>query len=215
MASPSNNRTVRQVRPGSHTASNTWVSANAQEHGRYARIEINGQRLFPRSEVMPRTWVEWLGHRVEMMMEEGKVARRALDIREQEELVKRAGILPAGPCKVGLSDHRGAVLAMPTIWCKQPEVAGRATAGWPCQQELKWEGDERAKNDFGRFFPLPREPGNQTVAWHHLRVIQPHHFDRVRPVPTAEDIAWAANVDQEPRWDLVLSSTWDAIEEEL
>ncbi len=99
----------------------------------------------------------------------------------------------------------------------------RKVAEWPCRAEQKWEGDGRAKTECTRFPPLPREPGNGTVAWHKRRALVPYEFDRVRMVPSREDVerrarsgmlGAAAEMELESevarRW--VLGSLWEAIE---
>lgn len=54
-------------------------------------------------------------------------------------------------------------------------------ADWPCKQELKFEGDDRVATDIkhGRFMPVPRKRGNETVAWQHLMYLEQHQFDAV------------------------------------
>lgn len=88
------------------------------------------------------------------------------------------------------NDGRSAVLAEPTIW--QREIAdvlpGREVASWPNTAEYKWEGDDRARSGVGRYLPLPRASGNDTVAWHQRPMLEPLPFDAVRKVPTMEEV---------------------------
>ena len=87
-------------------------------------------------------------------------------------------------------DGRSAVLARPTIWRKSltPTVPNRHVAAWPNSTECKWEGDDRARSGVGRYLPLPRAGGNDTVAWHQRPMLEPLPFDAVRKVPTMEDV---------------------------
>ncbi|KAI9791820.1 MAG: hypothetical protein M1816_003365 [Peltula sp. TS41687] len=228
MAAPTTNdtdtNTPRWVRPtappGSHTSTKTWVSTNAQEVERYTRLETHLRRGFPLSDAVPRDLHSWIEHRLAMMRAHIDETKRRVKLQEtQRRSISSGTMVLIGPCRVPPvhhgNDNRGAVLAMPTIWCPQPAGSSRATAAaWPGLQEYKWEGDDRARSHFGRFLPLPRERGNDTVAWHQLRVVQGHEFDRVRCVPTEEDIAWQEMVDEEPREDLVLKKLWRAIEKQ-
>ena len=87
-------------------------------------------------------------------------------------------------------DGRSTVLARPTIWRKSltPTVPNRHVAAWPNSTECKWEGDDRARSGVGRYLPLPRAGGNDTVAWHQRPMLEPLPFDAVRKVPTMEDV---------------------------
>jgi len=94
----------------------------------------------------------------------------------------------------------GYVLCKPTIFCPtwfmpdptEPDPAKqKPQADWPCAAEMKWEGEDRARTNFGRQLPLPRMPAsanNGTVAWHMKNAIKSHKFDYFPRVPTGEDI---------------------------
>lgn len=73
-------------------------------------------------------------------------------------------------------------------------------AGWPCAQELKYEGDDRVATDVkhGRFLPVPRRPGNDTVNWQQLSFLEQHPFDLVfcggnRKKHSEEEVFWSAH----------------------
>lgn len=111
-------------------------------------------------------------------------------------------------------DGCGAVLGRPTIWCPSAYQEGRRNAvPWPSLQELEWEGGSRARSGFGRFLPLLRLRGNGTVAWYRLPRLVELAFDQVRPVRTAEDLAWSSAESDHDAGRLVGSNLWDAIEE--
>ncbi len=111
-------------------------------------------------------------------------------------------------------DGCGAVLGRPTIWCPSAYQQGqRNFIPWPSPQELEWEGDSRARSGFGRFLPLLRLRGNNTVAWYRLPRLVEHEFDQVLPVPTAEDLAWSSAGSDHMAGCLVDSDIWDAIDE--
>jgi len=84
------------------------------------------------------------------------------------------------------------ILCMPTIWQKDPEqnkyfvypsnaFTTSSVALFPSVQELKFEGTDRiASTDIHRrFFPVPRNPCNQTVNWSVKPFLKPHKFDAI------------------------------------
>ena len=79
---------------------------------------------------------------------------------------------------------RSAVGAEETFWSiwMKPTKA-RPRADWPCQAEMKEEGDERNTSGFGRFPALPRVSGNETVNYKHKRVVPATRLDTVWPPP--------------------------------
>ena len=68
-----------------------------------------------------------------------------------------------------------------SLWMKPTKA--RPRAGWPCQAEMKEEGDERNTSGFGRFPALPRVSGNETVNYKHKRVVRTSPLDTVWPPP--------------------------------
>ena len=201
---------MRYIDTTSHTFSLTWTSPEEKERERYSSVRTQLRLVSPRSKFVPWTWPEWLTHRIAVVDVKKQQAENMI---EQMIQARRDGVVTIGPSRLtAFTDARGGVLSMPTIWCVEHEQEGRSTAPWPSLQELKWEGDDRAKTTFHRFPPLPREPGNETVAWHHLRILQMYEFDQVRSVPKAEDFAWANAIKDDKPEHLLLSSLWDAID---
>lgn len=199
----------RRAAPIRDVPAYVWASPEEQEYERYVKARDGLKRLAPLSEVVPSTWGEWLAQRVAVL--EAKMREARASIRFRRVLVSSNSAVPE-PSRLSFSDSLGGVLAMPTVWSTGPQEGGRRTAGWPGQQELKWDGDDRAKSNYHRFPPVPRELGNGTVAWHHMRALPTHEFDRVWPVPTAEDIAWTRVVNEDMPESLVLSELWEAID---
>lgn len=68
-----------------------------------------------------------------------------------------------------------------SLWMKPTKA--RPRADWPCQAEMKEEGDERNTSGFGRFPALPRVTENSTVNYKHQRVLIPTGLDEVWPPP--------------------------------
>lgn len=69
-----------------------------------------------------------------------------------------------------MTGNTSRVLGMKTIWCHDWQNGKDEIAPWPSMQEMKWEGDDRAKTNCGRFLPLPREQGAQGILWSQLHV---------------------------------------------
>ncbi|OCL13500.1 hypothetical protein AOQ84DRAFT_414748 [Glonium stellatum] len=170
----------------SHTYSLSWASPETKESEKF-QVCINAmRRMFPRSEVAQMDMPAWLEHRQVIVQARGRQLGRIVAIKEDQR--KRGSPAIITPLKgKSFEDNRSTVLCQKTIWCSKWDLKADK-APWPSLTELKWEGDDRAKTSVGRFLPLPREPGNATVAWHHLRMIEAFELDDVRKIPTLEDI---------------------------
>ena len=72
-----------------------------------------------------------------------------------------------------------------SLWMKPTK--NRPRADWPCQAEMKEEGDERNTSGFGRFPALPRVNGNETVNYKHKSIIAATRLDTVWPPPTSQE----------------------------
>ncbi len=85
-------------------------------------------------------------------------------------------------------DNRSLVLALPTIWCKNPEACDRALADWPEDDKAYWEGDRRVGNPGGtgvRLLPLPRIPGS--AKWKNRCPVEVFTLDQVQRDPQVEN----------------------------
>lgn len=169
----------------------TWVSPVIAEYERWQVVKNNlkSMELIPRSPFVPRTFSEWLTHRQEMKEINIKGLKRKIKDREaiaalgqDQEHVKKAF---AG--KDFKKDGNSGVLALKTVWTPwNNSKLDRPQAPWPCQQEMREEGDERNTSGFGRFPALPRAAANETVNYKHRAVIPATPLDSVWPVPPAE-----------------------------
>ncbi|KAF2005088.1 hypothetical protein P154DRAFT_352793 [Amniculicola lignicola CBS 123094] len=113
-------------------------------------------------------------------------------------------------------DDTSYVLSSKTIWCVNWKNGKEEIADWPSIAELKWEGDDRAKTNVGRFLPLPRERGAPGMPWNQLEVVKQHGLDRVWLPPTEEDIiAPVDEIPEELKNTFVLPEIWDAIEDSV
>ena len=72
-----------------------------------------------------------------------------------------------------------------SIWMKPTKY--RPRANWPCQAEMKEEGDERNTSGFGRFPALPRVHGNETVNYKHRSIMPASRLDTVWPPPNPQE----------------------------
>ena len=195
----------------SHTYSLSWASPETKESEKY-QVCINAtRRMFPRSEVAQMDMPAWLEHRQAIIQARGRQLGRIVAIKEEQ---LKLGLPPiATPLKgKSLMDNRSTVLCQKTIWCSKWNLK-IDKAPWPTLTELKWEGDDRAKTNVGRFLPLPREPGNATVAWHHLRTLPAFEFDEVWKIPTLEDILLPVDeIDEDKVPQLLNVEILDAID---
>lgn len=147
--------------------------------------------FIPRSPFVPTNLSEWLAHRVAFAEDMRREEMQKLASREAaHESVLGSGRVRIGPAFGGkrFRDNRSPVLAMGSIWSPwyQP-TAAHPQALWPSLEEMKEEGDERNTSGFGRFPPLPRVPGNETVVWKQKNMITQFPFDKVWELPTLEE----------------------------
>lgn len=171
-------------------------------------------RLFPQSPFVPWEMSDWLVHRQEMVQAQGRQLQRALERKETQKKLEKSGLNPLMKPFQGheFKGNYSAVLCQQTIFCPNWHLK-KERAPWPSIQELKWEGDDRASTKVGRFLPLPRQPDNPTVAWHHLRVLKQFYFDQVRLVPTMEDIFLPVDeIDEDVVPDLLIKELADALD---
>ncbi|KAI9804683.1 MAG: hypothetical protein M1833_006758 [Piccolia ochrophora] len=203
---------VDQAELDMHSFTLTWISAEEKEFQRFKGVSSRLIRMAPDSFVIPRTFSEWLAHRVAVL----EANKRALlrKISNRQAMIGIPKVMPIFGGKI-FSGDRGTVLSQQTIWTPCATASQSKGAAWPSMQEMKWEGDDRAKTGVRRFPPIPREPGNETVAWHQLRAQKANDLDQVRKVPTREDIEDATSVDESLPFHLVGSDIWDAIEESV
>ncbi|KAI9832449.1 MAG: hypothetical protein M1826_001773 [Phylliscum demangeonii] len=193
-----------------HTSTLVWTSPFQQEYESYQRHMTFLQTLAPQSSAVPQTFEEWLAHRIEYL--DGEIERllKLIDLKIEALYARTPAI---GPCRLAhIRDGRSAILAEPSIWSTDPAAGGWPGTPWPTAMELKFEGDDRANSSYARFLPLPRAPTNQTVVWHRSPLTLFHPLDRVRLLPTREDIEWAAVANDDMSSDLALSDLWAAID---
>ena len=168
----------------SYTKSKVWVSAREAAQEEWAKIRDNLCRMrFDRSPFAPHNFIEYVefrATRAEELAEELKI----LAERRQEEQAKagqHAWIIPFEGKT--FHDNLSPVLAVQSIWCPWfVNTDEYPAAPWPVYEEFKEEGDERHTSGFGRFLPVPRKPGNETVVWKQKKFIEPFELDRVNPV---------------------------------
>ncbi|KAI9706376.1 MAG: hypothetical protein M1836_003381 [Candelina mexicana] len=192
----------------SHTFSVTWASEEEREHEKFVAIRNAMSRIVPRSDIVPWKYPDWLVHRVAMLQMRRNIIDRKLTLA-----VAMAGTVKIRSAFGGrkLSLRRGSVLSLSTIWCPWSDGVDRADAPWPGLQEMKWEGDDRARTGVSRFPPMPREPGNETVVWHQLKAIVAWEFDQVRQLPRLGESEVALPEDEIPQ--VIGNELWGAIED--
>lgn len=187
---------------GGHTSSRVWVSDRARQEEQYEVAQIGVRRNFRRydKDIMQpiKDFGSWLEHQsamnnVKLEAEKRKIADMEQRAAVREKQVKSQhgdpAILPFFANKHPKPGH-GAVLDMPTIWCRDWKTVDRRVAPWPTLSEMKWEGDDRARTGVKRFLPLPREPTNGAVPWNHLPVVHQQPLDQVWKIPTELDIIY-------------------------
>lgn len=161
-----------------YTASKTWISHEAREQESWVKIRDNLARIAPLSPFTPKTFLEWIDHRLDNNAEE--MERTLAKIAK-----KKDNKVPTVPvCQIlggrKFNDHLSLVLARGSIWRPREEPApGRRLAVWPTYEEFKHEGDDRFKSGYSRFPPLPRDPGNETVNWKQRKPLSQFPFDQI------------------------------------
>lgn len=176
----------------SYTSSKTWVAPKMVEQEKFdvARNNLEKMEFIPRSPFVPKTMDEWLAHRI-AFAEDAKQEelKRLSDKQAASGPTSTGGKVRVVPPFVGkrFRDNRGTVLALQSTWAPWYEPTEKhPQAPWPSPEEMKEEGDERNTSGFGRFPPLPRVPGNETVVWKQKNMIVPHPFDGVWRLPKIE-----------------------------
>jgi len=174
----------------SYTASKTWVSDEAKEYDLFAKIRDNMPYIAPSSPFTPRTWAEWISHRLRMKEEAHREAVRRLEIKEAQKKMQTKEAIHSPLWGKEIQDYLSCVLSRESIWIPSTDSRpGRPQAPWPTYDELKHEGYHRNKSGYSRFPPLPRVPGNPTVNWKQRSPLAQFPFDEVgRPTLTGEEL---------------------------
>ncbi|MCJ1400863.1 hypothetical protein MMC11_004072 [Xylographa trunciseda] len=171
----------------SHTNSRVWVSPLEKIQDRWLVIKDNLSRVrFDRSPFVPQDRPGYFEHLASQAEDLAKKEKKRLEQFEAERGGHHSWIIPFSG--KSFSDNRSAVLAVPSIWSmwyQAPQT--RPEAPWPTHDEFREEGDERHTSGFGRFLPLPRVPGNETVVWKQKAFLEPYELDHVNPVLWRED----------------------------
>ncbi|OJD14506.1 hypothetical protein AJ78_05156 [Emergomyces pasteurianus Ep9510] len=169
----------------SHTASQTWLSNKTKEFEAWGRVRDMMEYVAPKSPFTPKSFEEWIAHRLAWMEEErGRLVSQAITRR-----VMGSGRSEQNPVSLVLGgkelpDGLALILARETIWIPHKgDPSVRNSAPWPSYEELKHEGDDRSKSGYSRFPPLPRRCSNATVNWKQRVPVKQCLFDEVgRPV---------------------------------
>lgn len=154
-----------------HSHSRTWTSQNTSEKHRFKRINNLLYHFVPNSPFVPHTHSEWVRHQASMKdMEVQKmhqdIERKRVERRSANVTKATTPFICVEDQRHRFEDNRSTVLAMPSVWAPYFKATPeRPDAPWPNLDELRYEGDDRAKTNVGRFLPLPRRPGNETVTW--------------------------------------------------
>ena len=167
--------------------SHAWKSTSFSVKAQWKRLEPNIRRMrLDRSPAMPRDLEEFVKHVAEYAKDKAEYMAQKIENAELDlEIAERTGRKPVllfDAKRIG--NGRCGVLGLTTIWSDgwTPEP-GRPAVRWPDAQEFKEEGDERFTSSFGRYFPLLRYPGNETVNWKQRPRLREYPLDEVMPVP--------------------------------
>ncbi|WEW60836.1 hypothetical protein PRK78_006324 [Emydomyces testavorans] len=180
----------------SHTTSKTWVSPEAKEFETWAKVRDAISRISPRSPFAPKTFADWLAHRVAVKEDQLRNVASKIATVKKREGYEEVSLLPIFRGKQ-IEDQLALVLARETIWRPSLEPRpGRRIAPWPSYEEYKHEGDDRNKSGYSRFPPLPRDPGNETVNWKQRKPLDQYVFDEVGRRTTADEEEKAPAVDE-------------------
>lgn len=206
-----------------HRTSQAWVSSEAQAQQQleeeFLIVRNSMRRLFAHSEVAKWKLADYLAHRQEMIdLRNKKLGSRAqtrkalqspsyLTISPETQDLLRAWGLSKG--NFDQQGNCGRVLGEKTIWCTDWKNGKEEVAPWPTLAEMKWEGDDRAKTNVGRFLPLPRELGPASLAWNQLPVVEQYPMDQINKIPTMEDIYLPVDQEIEEEMEYLWSKKLD------
>ncbi|KAF2741752.1 hypothetical protein M011DRAFT_413908 [Sporormia fimetaria CBS 119925] len=210
---------------GGFRSSRSWVSPEQRNAQEFTIVRNCMRRLFKNSEVSQWKHDDYLKHRQAMVESDKARLARKLKAREEDLKWRNISAEATGAYAYGLGSlvhgclhtvgNRSLVLGEQTIWCLDWTNGKDEIAPWPTGAEMKWEGDDRAKTNVGRFLPLPRErtPG---CAWADWLMIKQYPLDEVARVPTLEDIYLPVDeIDDEVKYDLITKDLEDAMNDIL
>jgi hypothetical protein len=171
---------------GAFRHSKTWVSADSKAMQDFVIVRNAMRRLFKHSEVSKWRYSDYIAHREAMVASEKARLGRLLKAKEEEQQRQLANPTESYTRSLGQSVTEGLNLYgnvslvlgektiwcvdwQKTIWCVDWQNGKDGIAPWPSFAEMRWEGDDRAKTNVGRFLPLPREMGAPGITWSQLR----------------------------------------------
>lgn len=172
----------------SHTASKGWFSEQSREYEAFSRARCNYGHIAPLSPVLPRTWSEWIKHRIFVEEETQSQGLRRLAIKK---LMKRIQISEAEYeppfADKTFEDHLSSVLARESIWLPSyTSPPDREQARWPTHEGMKLEVKYWGYSRYRRSLPLPRVPHTISENWTYCIPIEPFEFDAVGCFDTKE-----------------------------
>ncbi|ORY18744.1 hypothetical protein BCR34DRAFT_473116 [Clohesyomyces aquaticus] len=191
--------------------SSTFATGETQTYQEFLVIRNAMRRLFKQSDVAQMKFQEYLAHKAAVAEANKKQSEIKLKAKaeEQDWVIPPVDIAPS---EKGPQQNRGPVLDVPTIWCPNWRDGKDEIAPWPTLAEMKWEGDDRAKTGVGRYLPIPREIGAPSIHWNQLAAVEIYPLDRVREVPTMEDVYLPVDeIDDSLKYDLITPDLEEAI----
>lgn len=203
--------------------SRTWISPDQKHMQDFVVIRNAMRRLFKNSDIAKWKYSDYVAHREAMVASQKalldrkilqKEADEKLRLGRNKEMDEYTGELRKSV--VSNLNHDGnlsLVLGEKTIWCENWQDGKEDISPWPTLAEMKWEGDDRAKTNVGRFLPLPREMGAPGITWSQLQVVEQYPLDQVAKIPTMEDIYLPVDeIGDEVKYDLITKDLADAMD---
>ncbi|KAJ4297683.1 hypothetical protein N0V90_005577 [Kalmusia sp. IMI 367209] len=213
---------------GGYRSSRTWVSPDAQHNQEFLMTRNSMRRLFKHSDVAKWKLQDFIAHREAMIASKKAALAKSLEEKEHERKLqlqtvqvdptKMVGSLVklSGAQNLAMEGNISRVLGVKTIWCIDWMNGKDEIAPWPSFAEMKWEGDDRAKTNCGRFLPLPRELGPPNIQWGQLQVIEQYPLDQVQCIPTMEDVYLPVDqIEEEDISNLLNTDLLNSIDEFL
>lgn len=208
---------ARRRRKGPNTrpwASNIWMSPQQMEQKSFDNWIFSMNQICRNSPFVPTTMVEWLEYR--RFVKEAQIlqAEKKLQMaRGAGAQVSNVTIVKPFLGKVFFDrEPRSAIFWEQTIWCHSGNLK-QQRADWPSMEELRWEGDDRARSGVGRFPPIPRWTPDDTICWKQCEPVLTYSLDRVWLTPTMEDIiAPVDEIEEEDIPALISKDLLDALD---